>query len=260
MSGIRYSDGTAYEQMIGPWTQQVGEVFLSWLDAPKSRSWLDVGCGNGAFTEIVIERQVPSEVVGIDPSEDQLAFARARPKTRSAIFKQGDAVALPFEASRFDAAVMALVIPFVSDTNKAISEMVRVVRPGGLVASYMWDVPAGGAPNDPIFKAIEASGFKMGLPANIEASRMPVVRQLWQDAGLQDIKTRVITVHRTFDSFDSYWEVNTVTGAAQSTLERMAKPQQSEAKERAMAAIAKDPDGKITLTAVANAVFGRVPA
>jgi len=79
----------------------------------------DVGCGNGAFTELVVERCAPAEVHGIDPSEEQLKYARARPATRMAEFRQGDAMVLPFPDNSFDLAVMAPVIFFVPDPPKA---------------------------------------------------------------------------------------------------------------------------------------------
>ena len=259
MSDIRYADGAAYERMIGPWTQSAGDIFLAWLDRPQGGRWLDVGCGNGAFTESIIRRQAPSEVAGIDPSEEQLEFARLRPGMQAVRFDHGDATVLPFADHHFDATVMALVIAFVPDPAKALAEMARVTRPGGIVASYMWDVPAGGAPNDPIFRTIEAAGTPMGLPPGIEACRMPVVEKLWRDAGLTAIQTGAIRVERRFESFDAFWAINTVTGAAQSTLARMNDAARKEVKERTRAALPIGADGAITLAAFANAIQGRVP-
>jgi ubiquinone/menaquinone biosynthesis C-methylase UbiE len=43
-----FTDGEAYERLMGRWSRLVGEAFLDWLDAPKNLSWLDVGCGTGA--------------------------------------------------------------------------------------------------------------------------------------------------------------------------------------------------------------------
>jgi ubiquinone/menaquinone biosynthesis C-methylase UbiE len=116
---IRFEDGAAYERMMGVWTQLAGNVFLDWLAPEPDLRWIDIGCGSGAFTELLVERCAPTEVQGIDPSPTQLAFARTRPAARLAQFHQGDAMALPFPQSRFDAAVMALVIFFVPDRPKA---------------------------------------------------------------------------------------------------------------------------------------------
>jgi ubiquinone/menaquinone biosynthesis C-methylase UbiE len=143
---IRYDDGVAYERMMGTWSRAAGEIFLDWLAPSRGLRWIDVGCGTGSFTELLIERCAPAEVEGVDPSDAQLSFARARHLGQIAKFQQGDAQALPFSDERFDAAVMALVIFFVPDPAKGIDEMVRVVRPGGTVAAYVWDMPGGGHP------------------------------------------------------------------------------------------------------------------
>jgi ubiquinone/menaquinone biosynthesis C-methylase UbiE len=74
-----FTDGDAYERLMGRWSRLVGESSLDRLDAPKGLRWLDVGCGNGAFTEELIARCTPAAVTAIDPSEDQLAYARTRP-------------------------------------------------------------------------------------------------------------------------------------------------------------------------------------
>src|SRR5207302_4560772 len=110
--------------------------------------WLDVGCGNGAFTETIVERCAPLSVDGVDPSAEQLAYARTRPASLIAQFKQGDAMALPFPDNVFDAIVMPLVIFFVPDPAKGVAEMARVVVPGGLVTAYSWDMFGGGFPYD----------------------------------------------------------------------------------------------------------------
>ena len=136
---IRFDDGAAYERMMGAWSQLVGQVFLDWLSPAPGQRWIDVGCGNGSFTEQLIQRCAPAEARGIDPSEAQLAFARTLPGAAGAVFLQGDAMALPFKDDQFDVAVMALVIHFVPDPAKGIGELTRVVRPGGLVAAYVWN-------------------------------------------------------------------------------------------------------------------------
>src|SRR6185369_14949446 len=147
---IRFNDGAAYERMMGVWSRLAGEVFLDWLSPPAGLRWIDVGCGNGAFTELLVERCAAAEVHGIDPSEAQLAFARSRPAARVAEFRQGSAMELPFADGSFDAAVMALVIFFVPDPSKGVAEMARVVRPGGTIAAYAWDILGGGFPLESI--------------------------------------------------------------------------------------------------------------
>src|SRR3954469_7489832 len=175
---IRYDDGAAYERMMGAWSQIAGEIFLDWLAPAPGLRWIDVGCGSGAFTELLVERCAPAEVQGIDPSEAQLSFARARPAGRIAKLHGGDALALPFGEDSFDAAVMALVIFFVPDPAKGVAEMARVVRPGGLVSAYAWNIAGGGLPFEPIFAEMRALGLTPPLPPKSDASRIDALREL----------------------------------------------------------------------------------
>ena len=90
---ISFTDGAAYDRAMGPWSQLVGEVFLDWLAVRPGLRWIDIGCGNGAFTDTIIDRCAPAEVQGIDPPEAQIAFPRGRPGSRTAAFQIGDAMA-----------------------------------------------------------------------------------------------------------------------------------------------------------------------
>ena len=48
---IRFEDGLSYEQYMGDWSRRLGTVFIEWLAPLSGLKWIDVGCGNGAFTE-----------------------------------------------------------------------------------------------------------------------------------------------------------------------------------------------------------------
>lgn len=256
---IRFDDGSAYERGMGVWSRLAGQVFLDWLAPSLGLKWIDVGCGNGAFTELLVERLAPSEVQGIDPSEAQLVFARARKGASGVEFRQGDAMALPFDKARFDAAVMALVIFFVPDPAKGVAEMVRVVRPGGMVATYAWDMLGGGFPFDPIQVEFRALGITPPLPPSVNASRMNVMRDLWSNAGLQAIETREITVQRTFADFDDFWRSSTITGSIRPIVAAMSASDVEGLKLRLRARLPADAAGRITYSARANAVRGAVP-
>src|SRR5262249_336349 len=164
---------------MGRWSRIVGATFLDWLAVPKGLRWLDVGCGNGAFTEVLMKQNGPAAVTGIDPSEGQLAYAMKRPGTKGAEFPVAGAQQLPFAGHSLGAAVMPLVISFVADAVKAVAEMKRVVKPGGTIAAYMWDVPGGGLPLEPINAAMRAVGAQPANPPGFQASRQDVMRSVW---------------------------------------------------------------------------------
>lgn len=256
---LRFDDGAAYERMMGIWSRIVGTTFLDWL-APQPRlSWVDVGCGNGAFTELIVDRHDPREVQGVDPSEAQLAFARTRPAGRVAQFQQGDAMALPFPDKLFDVATMALVLFFVPEPAKGVAEMARVVKPGGTVAAYAWDMLGGGFPQEPIFAELRAMGHEVKGPPHPEASQISTMQELWKGAGLTDIDTRVIKVERSYASFDEFWGTLKGSPSLNASTGKMAPERVEELKERVRKRVGATGGGTLTLQAWANAVKGRVP-
>ena len=256
---IRFDDGTAYERYMGEWSQLVGETFLDWLAPKPGLRWIDVGCGNGAFTEMLVERCAPVSAEGIDPSDAQLAFALTRPVSRVAQFRQGDAMALPFPDESFDAAIMPLVIFFVPDPARGVAEMARVVCPGGAVTAYAWDMIGGGFPYQALHDEMRELGVKVPEPPSPEASRLDAMQDLWIGAGLETVETRAITVQRTFADFDDYW--TTILGGASvgPKLAAMASEDLAVLKARMRARLPADASDRITYSARANAVKGRVP-
>jgi ubiquinone/menaquinone biosynthesis C-methylase UbiE len=255
---IRFADGAAYESMMGVWSRLAGDKFLPWLAPGSGWRWIDVGCGNGAFTELLEQRTAPADVQGIDPSEGQLAYARTRRAWRRAEFRQGDAMALPFADRSFDAAIMALVIVFVPEPSKGVEEMVRVVRPGGTVATYMWDMLGGGFPLDPVLVEMKGMGRTPQRPPSVEASRVEALRQLWTGAGLQSVETAEIKVERTFADFEDFWTAQMKAPALGPAVAAMAREDVETLRTRVRAHLPSDGEGRITYGARANAIKGVV--
>jgi ubiquinone/menaquinone biosynthesis C-methylase UbiE len=258
-SQFRFDDGAAYERMMGTWSRLAGATFIDWLAPPSGLKWIDVGCGNGAFSELLVERCAPAEVQGVDPSEGQLAFARTGPAARLTKFSRGDAMALPFSDDAFDAATMALVIFFVADPARGVAEMVRVVRPGGIVAAYAWDILGGGFPLEPIRIEMRAMGLMPLNPPSTDASRIERMRELWNGGALEAVEAREIAVQRTFDDFEDFWTTSLVASSIAPTIAAMTPKEAERLKSRVRARMPADAAGRITYGARANAIKGRLP-
>ncbi|MDF2466665.1 MAG: methyltransferase [Ramlibacter sp.] len=166
-----------------------------------------MGCGTGALSQTVVERCSPSSVTGVDPSAAFIEHAKAHVQG-PARFLVGDAQSLPLDAASTDAAVSGLVLNFVPRPQAALAEMVRVVRPGGMVAAYVWDYAGrmelmryfwdAAVELDPAAGALdEGSRFPMCAPAPLA--------QLFGGAGLQRVEGREIEVPTRFTDFDDYW-------------------------------------------------------
>ena len=256
---IRYDDGAAYERMMGTWSRAAGEIFLHWLAPSRGLRWIDVGCGTGAFTELLVERCAPAEVEGVDPSEAQLSFARARSVGQIAKFQQGDALALPFSEFRFDAAIMALVIFFVPDPARGVTEMVRVVCPSGTVAAYVWDMTGGGHPLELMHTEMSAMGFTAPRPPQSGITGLEALRRLWRGAALNEIQTQQITVQRTFADFDNYWTISTLAATVSQTIAAMDPGNLELLRTRMREQLIADAAGHITCSARVNAIRGTRP-
>jgi SAM-dependent methyltransferase len=255
-----YGDGKAYDRMMGRWSAIAGEEFLDWLGLPNGLRWLDVGCGNGAFTEVIVERCAPATVMGIDPSEGQLAYARTRPVLKAVEFRLGDAEAVPLGDNSVDVAVMALVLSLLAEPVKAAAEMTRVVRPGGWVATYMWDVPGGGLPTEPIYAVMRSLGLSPPSGPGAGASARDEMHATWEKAGLISCETCVIRVPITYSSFDEFWVANDVpVGPSGNALRAIAPKVKEQLKAGLRRQLPSGSDGRVMYEAFANAVKGRVP-
>jgi ubiquinone/menaquinone biosynthesis C-methylase UbiE len=255
-----FTDGQAYERLMGRWSRAAGETFLDWLLLPKGLNWLDVGCGTGAFTELVIERCGPSNITAIDPAEDQIAYARNRPAAALASFRIGDSQSLPLADDSFDVAAMALVISFIPDAPKAVAEMKRVVKPHGMVGAYMWDTLGGGFVQRPLIEAITAMNVVIAPSPLRRNSRIEEMRALWQGANLEEIATRTIEIEVSYSNFDEYWASQTgLANTAVQAIRKMSERDVTNLKAHLRAHLPTDQNGRIAYPARANAVKGRLP-
>src|SRR5262245_61600689 len=134
-----FNDADAYEHFMGRWSRAVGAVFVGWLAPGKGARWLDIGCGTGAFADLVLDTCAPAAVTGVDPAAAQIDYVCKQPIARRAEFRVADAQSLPFSDGTFDIVASALVLNFIPDRPKALQEMRRVARPRGTVAGYVWD-------------------------------------------------------------------------------------------------------------------------
>ena len=255
---IRFDDAAAYERYMGRWSQLAGDVFLDWLAPAAGLRWLDVGCGNGAFTERLVERCAPSLVEGVDPSEAQLGYARSRLRLPQVRFRQGDAQSLPYPDDSFDVAVMPLVIFFVPRPARAVAEMARVVRASGRVVAYGWDLEGGGFPYAALQQELRALGVDVSSPASADAAGIGQLTSLWAGAGLTAVRTHQIVVQRSFDDFDDYWKTVLGGPSVASSLLALTSGEIVRLKDTMRTQYPPDAAGRITLEARANAVSGTV--
>ena len=243
---------------MGTWSALIGSHFIDWLKPPLERKWLDVGCGNGAFSRLITVKTSPSSVVGIDPSPEQVEFAKKRGLGSKTAFQVGDATNLHFNDDAFDVAVMALVIFFLEDPPKGLCEMVRVAKPGGIVASYTWDVVNKGSPSSLISSHLSDMGYKPGSPPNPQVSEMTTLIDLWSAVGAAEITAYPITVERSFKDIDEYWNISSLFPNIQEIVPGLKGQEIKELKQRLEGSLERGSSGQLIQKATANAIKGIV--
>ena len=206
-STAMFTESEAYEQFMGRWSRTLGAPFVEFANVRSGDAVLDVGSGTGALAAAVLAATDSGRLVGIDPSTAYVEYARTRTKSDRATFDVGDGQQLPFAAAEFDKALSLLVVNFIPDPAKAVREMIRVTKPGGIVAAAVWDYGEGMEMLRVFWD--EAVALE---PANEsrDERHMPLCRPgelaaLWREQGLVDVLEVPLVIELRFESFDDFW-------------------------------------------------------
>jgi SAM-dependent methyltransferase len=194
----------AYDRFMGRFSGLLSEQMADLAGVQSGMDVIDVGCGTGALTRVLVARLGPDRVTGVDPSESFVAAARERfPTVR---IKQASAEALPFGDDGFDAAIAQLVVHFMRDPVGGIREMARVTRREGAVAACVWDHAGGTGPLHIFWEAARKLDPEVPDEARLPGAREGHLIELFEAAGLRDVRGSVVTADLEMATFDEYWE------------------------------------------------------
>jgi SAM-dependent methyltransferase len=246
--------GEAYDRFMGRYSRPLASAFADWAGLPSGQRVLDVGCGPGALTEVLVGRVGADRVAAVDPSPPFVEACRER--CPGVDVRLAGAEGLPFDDDAFDAAAACLVVHFMSDPVAGVGEMRRVVRPGGRVAATVWDLAGDRAPMWPVWRAVAEldpghpgeRGFQGGSRASLVG--------IMERAGLSDVEATELSVTVHHPSFEEWWEpyLHGVGPVGQAVADRG-----PEGRQRLEEVLRQQlGDGPFDLTAVAFAARGRV--
>jgi len=202
-----FTASSGYERYMGRWSRILAPLYIGFAGVKDGERVLDVGTGTGALASALQAAMTSSELVGIDPSEGFINYAKKSAKSGRASFEVGDAQALGFSDASFDQTMSLLVMNFIPDHEKAIAEMRRVTRPRGMVSSCVWDYNAGMQSLRFFWDEVVALDPAMAPKdeRNVKLTREGQLGELWRKAGLVNVQERPLVIDQAFGSFDDYW-------------------------------------------------------
>jgi SAM-dependent methyltransferase len=265
VSGYRASDGAAYETFLGRWTGRLADALLDFAEFPDAGDLVDVGCGTGSLALAMARRWPGRRIVGIDVAEPYIAYARARAAGLMPEFHVGDIGALSSPDAAYAGATAQLVLNFVPDADRALGEMCRVTRPGGVVVGAVWDFRGGlvyqrlfwdtaagvdsaaGVARDRLFSGA------LALPDGLHG--------LFTRAGLAAVERASLTIRMDYADFDDYWQpLLGGQGPVGSYAAGLPPDRRAQVEAAVHAAyLSGAPDGPRSMTATAWVVRGTVP-
>lgn len=202
-------NAAVYERSMGRWSRRLAPGFYAFAGIERAARVLDVGCGTGSLLFELADNPVHTSLTGLDASEIYVEAARRQVHDPRITILHGDACAMPFEESTFDAALSQLMLQFVPHAAEAVAEMRRVVRPGGVVAAAVWN-SAGGMPHQRMFWDTAAMLDPAAVAARAHTFSRPMTRRddlygLFERVGLRDVAENAVTIWMEFADFEDYW-------------------------------------------------------
>lgn len=207
---MSYSNPADYERFMGRWSARLAPKLIDFAGVRDGQRILDVGSGTGSLSHALVNRGGTTDVVGVDPVEAYVSFARQAVPHPRARFEAGAAESLPFGDESFDVTLSLLVLQDLADPDRAVREMARVTRRGGTVAACQWDFQAG----IPMFALLRqaAEAVAPQAVARRRAEEGPInptsrtdLERLWVNCGLSAVRTSTLELSMEFDSFDDFW-------------------------------------------------------
>lgn len=258
-----FDESDAYERFMGRWSRRLAPLLVKFASVAERDAVLDVGSGIGALALGLAEAIPTVRVTGVDPSSAYVRYAQSRMSGDQVRFVIGDAQALEMPDATFDKSLSLLVMNFIPDSTRALREMMRVTRPGGVVAAAVWDYGEGME----MLRAFwdEAVALDATSAARDERN-MPLCRRgelaaVWRAQGLERVEEQPLVIELSFASFDDYWRPFLGgQGPAGGYAASLPEPQQKALEARLHSRLlGTRQDGPFTLEARAWAVKGIVP-
>ena len=244
----------AYARFMGGYSEKLAVELADAAGVTAGQRALDVGSGPGALTAVLVDRLGSENVAALDPSEPFVEAARLR--LPGVDIRLAGAESIPFDDDSFDIALAELVVQFMSDPVAGVGEMARVTKPGGTIAACVWDHGTDRGALSPFWRVARTLDPRIDDESGQLGAQEGQLARLFEQVGLRDVRSLLLTVHRDYASFDDWWEPFTwgvgPAGAYLAALDEGAR------EDLRLAAQVSLPSGSFTIDASAWTAIGTV--
>ena len=237
----------AYDRFMGRYSNPLAPVFADYAGVFPEQRVVDVGAGPGALTAVLAERLGADAVTAVEPSESFVDALRERHPDVTVLHAAAEN--LPLEDDSFDTAIAQLVVHFMKDPARGLSEMRRVTAPGGVVAANVWDHGGGRGPLSAYWDAVRDLDPSNAGEGQLAGATQGDLTRLFEQAGLTDVEEESLTVTVEHATFEEWWEPYTLgVGPAGSYVAGLDPEAREELRERCRERL---PDPPIVISASA---------
>jgi SAM-dependent methyltransferase len=245
----------AYGLFTGRFSEALAPRFLAAAAPEPGQRVLDVGCGPGALTRLLVERLGASSVAAVAPSAAYVTAVRAGLPGIDA--RRAPAESLPYPDGGFDAALAQLVVHFLADPVAGLREMARVTRSGGAVAACVWDNAGGRGPLSPLWRTAREVDPDARDESGAPGARAGDLERLARQAGLVRVRPSEFTVAVPFATFDEWWSpLELGVGSGGAYVQRLGPARRRDLRDRLERVLGRGP---FTAEASAWCVRAEVP-
>ena len=254
-----------WDELVMDFLKPMGDEIIRLLNPQDKDVILDIASGTGEPGLTIASKLPAGKVIITDLADDMLAIARENATLRGIKNIETvtcDVCELPFPDNSFDAISCRFGFMFFPDMLLAAKEMVRVLKPGGKIATSVWNVPEKNfwvtAIMGTINKNMELPSPVPGAPGMFRCAKDGFISDLFAEAGLKNISQREISGKLNCKTIDAYWGMQTEVGAPiVAALSKATDEMKEKIKIETYAAVhQKYPDGNIMIDSSALVIYG----
>jgi ubiquinone/menaquinone biosynthesis C-methylase UbiE len=262
----KFSSGwKKWDELVMDFLKPMGDEIIRLIDPQKNDIILDIASGTGEPGLSIARKLSGGKVIMTDLSEEMLAIARENAALKG--IKNIETIAcdvseLPFSDNTFDAISCRFGFMFFPDMELAAKEMVRVLKPGGKIATSVWNVPEKNfwvtATMGTINKNMELPPPPPGSPGMFRCAKDGFITDIFSNAGLKNISQVEVTGKLNCKTTDAYWGMQTeVAAPIVAALSKASDEMIEKIKTETYAAVnEKYPDGNIVIDSSALVIYG----